>query len=107
MLQEWRQESPPCLRAVCDVVAVHVEPGVDEGADEPRPDRALMIGAIALCDATFATRLVGGIALRKRAQAQRREEFALDGRDDRPRPFVVDQRGRQTAYREDLVRPQA
>src|SRR5258706_8078771 len=85
MLQEWRQESPPCLRAVCDVVAVHVEPGVDEGADEPRPDRALMIGAIALCDATFATRLVGGIALRKRAQAQRREEFALDGRDDRAR----------------------
>src|SRR5260221_4225502 len=95
MLQQWRQESPPCLRAVCDVVAVHAEPGVDEGADEPRPDRALMIGAIASRDAAFATRLVGGIASRKRAQAHWREEFALDGRDDPARHLAVHAWGRE------------
>ena len=65
------------------IVAVHVEPRVDERADEPRPDGALMIGAVACGDAAFAPWLVGGVVRRERARAERRNQISLHDGDDR------------------------
>ena len=70
-----RKRWPP--RACLGPVATHAQPGFDERPDEPRPHGALMVRAIALPDAApvgAGTGLVG----RQRAQAERRQQSALD-----------------------------
>ena len=83
----------------------HAQPGVHERAHQPGPDGALMIGGVARRGAAFVARRVAGLAGRERAQAERRQQAAFDGVDDAPRAIAVDQRVRQSADGEDLIRP--
>ena len=53
---------------------MHLEPGVDERADQPGPHRALVIGRVARAQVAVVVRLVVGIARRERAQADRRQQ---------------------------------
>ena len=62
--------------------AADADPGFDEGADEPGPDGALMVGAVALVQRADVVRHVAGRAGGQRAQAQRREQVRFDGIDD-------------------------
>ena len=65
-----------------------------------------MIAPSRCADAAFVTRRVAGLAGRQRAKAQRREQLRLDGVDDAARALAVEQRERQPADGEDLVRAQ-
>ena len=66
-----------------------------------------MVGAIALRDAALVARAIRRVGARKRSQAHRRHEIAFDGRDDRARHRVVDEREREAADGEDLIRAHA
>src|SRR4029453_6455581 len=45
-LVQMRYEAVEKAPGPCVVFRVHLEPRVDEGADEPRPHRALMVGGV-------------------------------------------------------------
>ena len=51
-----------------------LEPGVDEGPDQPGPHRALVVGGVARAQVAVVGRLVVGVPGRQRAQAHRREQ---------------------------------
>src|SRR5262249_29105748 len=87
--------------------AAHAHPGVDEGAEEPWPDRALVIRAVALADAALVVRGIGGRSRRERAEADRRLEPRLHRVDDATRLLALEDRERQAADGQDLVRPEA
>ena len=71
-------------RAPRAVVGMHLEPGVDEGADQPAPHRALVIGRVARAQVAVVARLVVGVAGRERAQADRREQLRARRRAPAP-----------------------
>src|SRR3712207_7178918 len=54
------------------------EVGVDEGADEPAPDRALMVGGVARTKVAVVGRLELGVVGRERAQAEDRKSTRLN-----------------------------
>ena len=56
---------------------MHFQPGVDEGSDQPGPNRALMIRAISRAKVSTVERLVIRMVRRKRTKADWREQFAL------------------------------
>src|ERR1019366_7579749 len=42
----------------CGIARVHFQPGIDEGADQPGPDRALVIGGVAGAEVAIVRFLV-------------------------------------------------
>ena len=57
--------------------AADADPGFDEGADEPGPDGALMVGGVALVQRADVVRNVAGGAGGERAQAQVGEQMVF------------------------------
>src|SRR5207247_4782681 len=84
--------------------APDAHPGLDEPAHEPRPDRALMIRAVALARTARVARRVAGLAGGERAEAERGHEPRLDRVDDAAGTFPFEHRERPAADRQDLVR---
>ena len=83
---------------------MHFQPRVDERPDQPCPDRALMISAIARTKVSAVDRLIIGMFRRKRTKPDRREQFALGDVDHRfPTRFI--QHRVIERDREELVRP--
>src|SRR3989442_3955585 len=62
--------------------APDAEPRLNERTHEPRPDRALMVRAVALADAAVVTWRVSRLVGRERAEAEGRQQSRLDGIDD-------------------------
>ena len=56
------------------VVGVDLQPGVDERADQPGPDGALVIGGVAGAQVAVVVGLVVRVARRERAQADGRQQ---------------------------------
>ncbi len=82
VLEEGRDET---LASFCHDFGRHAadfHPGFDEGAEQPGPDGALVVGTVALAHAATVIRDVGGMAALERAQADGGPELALDGVDD-------------------------
>ena len=86
------------------VVRVHLEPGVDVRADQPRPDGALMVGGVARPQVAVVAGLVIGVARRQRPQADRRQQPLANDVEHRRPPLGVEDRVGQ-GDGEDLVRP--
>jgi hypothetical protein len=59
-------QQPPCTSPV---LRMNLEPGVDEGNDEPAPDRPLMVGGVPRVDIPEITGLVIGRTGFKGAQS--------------------------------------
>ena len=106
MLQQWCEEPAAGLAAGVVGAAVHPQPGLHERAQEPRPDGALVIGAVALDHPPFVMRPVAGFPRRQRAQAERRQQLPRDGVHDRRGALTLEQGEGQAPDREDLVRAQ-
>ena len=106
MIQERREKARARLPLGFTGIAAHSNPGFDEGADQPRPDRALVICAVALTYAALVMRRVTRLFGRERAQAQRRPETALDNIDNSFSRFAFDQRQRQAAHGKNLIGPE-
>src|SRR2546423_1794931 len=62
---------------------MHFQPGVDEWADQPRPDCALMISAIAGAQVAGVNWFVIGMVRRKRTKPNWGDEFFLGDIHDR------------------------
>src|SRR5215470_16515638 len=103
VIQNGLQKSSPSLLFRFCSIAVDVKPGFDERPNEPGPDRALMIGAVALAHAAFVMWNVSRLAGRERAQAERRPEARLDSGDDFRGPLAVEESDRQAADGKDLI----
>src|SRR4051812_35065142 len=66
-------------------------PGVNEWADQPGPDGALMIGAVTRTQVAAVDRAIIGMIRRERTQADPRDELTLDDTEQgRPARFVQD-----------------
>src|ERR1051325_11430171 len=78
-LVQVRREAFQELARARAVFGVGLEPSVYEGADEPSPDRALMVGGVARLEVAVVGRLEVGVVGRERAEADGRQElFARD-----------------------------
>src|SRR5262249_34242178 len=77
----------------------------DERPDQPGPDGALMVRAVALTDAAPVVRRVARLARSERAEPERRHQPRLDGVDDTPGTLAVEDLDGQTAHGEDLIGP--
>src|SRR5439155_2600602 len=84
--------------------APDAEPRLDERAHEPRPDRPLMVRAVALADAALVAGPVSRLVGRERAESERRQQPCLDGIDDAAGALSLEHRERQAPDGEDLVR---
>ena len=60
-----------------ELARVELQPGVDEGPDEPAPHRPLVVGGVARAQVAVVPGLVVGMAGGQRAQAHRREQPLL------------------------------
>ncbi len=49
------------------IVRMHFQPGIDERADQPRPNRSLMVSAVARTEVAAVNRFVFRIVRRERA----------------------------------------
>src|SRR6266513_2348920 len=74
------------------IVRVNFQPGVDERANQPRPDRALMVSAVPRTQIAGINRLVFRIIGRKRPQSEWGEQFVLDDIDNGPPAFLIEHR---------------
>src|SRR4051812_22707264 len=100
MLFERGQELFGGLALRFGLAAANAEPGFDEGAHQPGPDRALMIGRVALFRAAGAVWRIVWRARRERAQAEGREQTRFNSIDHTAGAFAIEQRQRQSADRE-------
>src|SRR5205085_7966522 len=85
-------------------LAAHANDRRDPRPEEPGPDGALMVGAVALRLTAFDAAAIAWIVRRERAQADRRHEFRFANAQDRFRAIALQQRKRKRE-REQLVRP--
>src|SRR5204862_2465828 len=83
--EQGRDEACARLRLRVRSASADADPRVDERAEQPWPDRALMVGAVALARTALVVADVGGIAGLERAEADRRLQARLDRIDDAPR----------------------
>src|SRR5207244_12654771 len=104
MREQGVEEARARLGARRRRAAPDAHPGLDERAHEPRPDRALMIRAVALARTARVARRVTGLAGGERAEAERGHEPRLDRVDDAAGALPVGPRARQAAGRQVLVR---
>lgn len=87
------------------VAGMHFQPGIDERSDEPGPHRSLVVRRIARPQIAVVRRLVVGMVLGQRPQAEGREQLVSHDLDDTlPSRFVEDRIIERD--REDLVRPE-
>src|SRR5439155_25741844 len=86
-------------------VAADADPGLDERAGEPRPDRAVVVAAIALGGTAAVAVVVARIGGVERARAGRGPQHALDGVDHGAGALAVEHGVRDAADREQLVGP--
>ena len=98
-------ETSPRFPLNARVPTVRPNPSVDEGTDQPRPDRALVVRTVALPNPTLVSRHVVRVAGRETPQADRRPELGLDALENDSRRRAVDEREREPAEREDLIGP--
>ena len=84
-------------------VLVNPGPRIDECAEKPRPDGALMIRAVALAHAALIARRIAGFTGREGPQTQRRPEMIFHRFDDEEGAVVLDEAEGQTTDGEDLV----
>src|SRR5688572_1039497 len=85
-------------------VAAHAHPSLNEWSDQPWPNCALVIRAVALQDAAIIMRLVIRFAWSERPQPERRKQLFSDGRNNSLRAFAFDQLKRQSTDGKDLIR---
>src|SRR5215470_3894781 len=70
--------------------AADADPGLDERAGEPGPDRAVVVAAVALGSAAGVAAAVARVGGVERARAGRGPQHALDGVDHRAGTLAVD-----------------
>src|SRR5205809_5207612 len=105
MLVQWWKKFRAGFCFCLDCRAAHADPRFDEWADQPWPDRTLMINRISCARVALIVRRVSGFAGRKRAQTDWREQKHLH-RFNHTTSFVFRQKHeRQSADGDDLVRP--
>ncbi len=105
MRQQWGEEALPGLTDRSGRGAAHPEPGLDKGPGQPRPDRALVVGAVALHRATGVHGVVARLAGGKAPGTQRGPETLLRRVHDTLGDLALQHRVRQPAHREELVGP--
>src|SRR5438876_8076791 len=71
---EVRNETVERMTCAVEIGGINLEPGVDEGADEPSPYGALVIRRVTRAKIAEVPRLVCRIAGRERSQADRRQQ---------------------------------
>ncbi len=101
VLNKRREKTRTRLALRCFIAATHTQPGFDKRSDQPRPHRALVIGAVALADAALIVGGVAGLCGREGTQAERRPKALLYGVNDPSGLFVVDDLKWQAAHGED------
>ena len=69
MREDWRQKLAARLAFGFVRIAANTHPRLDERTNQPRPDRALVIGAVALAHASSVMRCVARFARCERTQA--------------------------------------
>src|SRR5262249_8526229 len=106
LVKRWKE---PFARLLfrSDRGAAHAHPCFDKSANQPRPNRTLMINRVSRTRVALIMRRVSGFAGRKRAQTQRRKQKHFHGIDNTTRFFLRQQHERQSANREDLVRAES
>src|SRR5262249_18272611 len=107
MVQQGLEEFPARFVNGGGGALVNPDPRVHECTEEPRPDPALMIRAIAFAYSALVTRRIARLAGGPRAQAQRRPEMILPRFDNEEGAVVFNQAQRQAADGEDLIRPKS
>ena len=85
--------------------AANANPRFDKRAHEPRPNGSLMIRRIALRRPANALPRIVRRTRRKRSQTERREQPCFDCIDNTLRALAMQQRQRQSADGENLIRP--
>src|SRR5207248_504155 len=100
---EWREEFFASFAPCYGGVAPHSHPRLDKRSNEPGPDRALMVRAIALHHTAFVMRLVIRFTGRERAQADRCQQLFFDERHDTFRTLAFEELKWQSADGEDLI----
>ncbi len=83
----------PCGRRV----ALHPDRGFNKRARQPRPRRALMVGAVLLTDLAEILAHVGRVIGRQGPQSHRCPEALFDNLDDQSSPCVLKKWERQTS----------
>ena len=92
------------FRAVAFSCGMHFQPRIDERSDEPRPDRALVIGAVSGAKVAAVDRFVIRMVRRERTKPDRGKQFALGDVDHRFPARLVQHRMVERD-RKQLVRP--
>src|SRR5271154_7589655 len=93
-------EEMPRRRAI---IGVALQPGIDKRADQPSPYGALVVGSIPGAQVAEIARFVVGLARRKGAQPDRRQQLLSYRGDDSLPTLLVEDRVFERD-REDLVR---
>src|SRR5262249_7699245 len=101
--QQRREKARSSLSLGRDRATPAAYPRLDERAEEPGPDRALVIRRVAFTHAALVTPDVARLAGRERAQPDRRPEPRLHRGDHLPRRRAVEQREWKSANGEDLI----
>src|SRR5437868_3609867 len=104
MTEERSEECFASVAPCCGGVAMHSHPRFDAWPNEPGPDRALMIRAVALQHTAFVMRHVIRFTGRERTQADRCEQLFFDGGHDTFRRLAFEELKWQSANGEDLIR---
>src|SRR5207245_9566064 len=87
VIQQRLEEPPPGFGPHVRTAPTHSDPGFHERAQQPGPDRALVVRPIALAAATLIPRSVALRAGCQRAPPARGPELPLDGVADLPGPL--------------------
>src|SRR5437762_3222253 len=105
MLVQWWKKSRARLLSCGSVRTMHTHPCFNQWANQPGPDRTLMINRISCARAALIVRRVSRFAGSERAQTDRRKQKHFHRIDNPTRFLFRQQRERQPADGEDLVRP--
>ncbi len=104
MRQQWVDKPPPRVTSSGGRMATYSDPRFDEGAHQPGPDGPLVIGNIPARRVAFVPCRIGRFTWRQRPQTDRRQQSVLDGIDNPSRAFSLNQRKRQPANGQNLIR---
>src|SRR5439155_19900709 len=74
------------------IVRVNFQPSIDKRANQPRPDRALMVSAVPRTQIAGINGLVFRIIGRKRPQSEWGEQVVFDDIDNGPPAFLIEHR---------------
>src|SRR6266566_3445163 len=105
MLVQWWKKSCARLLPCGSVRTMHAHPCFNKCANQPGPDRTLMINRIPCARVALIVRRVSRFAGSERAQPDRRKQKHFHRIDDPTRFLFRQKHERQSADGEDLVRP--